>query len=99
MQATTLVPAEVEAQVSALERPEGWDCEEAPAITAQTCREAIRFLAEARDRFPSLPLPESIAPSATGAVSFFWTQGAHRILIELSAMDSETVYLQWLDGG
>ena len=77
------VPREWKQRVKALERPAGWDGEDAPAVTHQLSAAVVDFLAEAVDRYPSLPEPAAISPTVTGAMMLQWERNGWTIAVSI----------------
>lgn len=87
------IPADLRKKVLSLELPANWDGEDADVVTGETCRCALAFLSEACADHPTL-LPVSVAPSVAGAVSLFWRQAEHYLMVEVSASNPGSVRVQ-----
>ena len=71
------VPEAVRQEILDCQMEEGWDLEDADAISAETCRSAIEFLEALLKKNPTMPLP-LISPSVFGSITFEWNiNGAH----------------------
>jgi hypothetical protein len=93
----TSLSRDFQQRVLSLQREEDWNGEGAQAITADTCRSALKFTKRALAVKPDLPLPLSGA-SVFGAVSLLWVNAEKDLSIRVYSDNRVESYFEQADG-
>jgi len=76
------IPVEIREAIFACQREEGWDLEEANAVTEEACRSALRFLETLLVEKPDIATPR-VSASVLGAVTLEWRTGDRHLAVRI----------------
>ncbi len=76
------VPEAIRNRILSFEMKEGWDLEDAKAISVVACQSAIQFLETVLEKDVKVPIPQ-VSASVYGAVTLAWSKNGSHVAIRV----------------